>query len=354
MRYFTPGPTQLAPIVPALLQEALAKDICAISHRSKEFEAIFRRATEGIQTLLSLPSTHQIFFLASATEGWERIIQNCSREHTFHVVNGVFAERFYTIAQELGRNAKAHTVPAGAAVDLTSIAVPEESELICLTHNETSTGVAIPESAISAFAKRYPDKLIAVDIVSSAPIVELAWQEIDCGFFSAQKCFGLPAGLGVLIVSDRAVARAKALQAQNLSIGSYHSFPTLEAMAKKYQTPETPNVLGIYLLAGVVEEFLKTGITSLRKEIHDRSTMLYRFFETRAGLSPFVKDAAARSLTVLTVEVAGGSAPILKALAMKGFEVGAGYGVFKDAQVRVANFPLHTPEQVAELCAALR
>lgn len=353
MRYFTPGPTQLAPIVPALLQEALAKDICSISHRSKAFEGIYVRATEAIRALLALPSSHQIFFLASATEAWERIIQNCSREHTFHVVNGVFAERFYTIAQELGRNAKAHTVPAGAAVDLTSIAVPEESELICLTHNETSTGVAIPESAISAFAKRYPDKLIAVDIVSSAPIVELAWQEIDCGFFSAQKCFGLPAGLGVLIVSDRAVARAKALQAQNLSIGSYHSLPTLEAMAKKYQTPETPNVLGIYLLAGVAEEFLKTGIGVIRTEIRQRAQQLYQFFESRPGMTLFVKEPKARSSTVLTIEVTGGSAPLLKALAAKGFEVGAGYGSFRDAQIRVANFPLHTPEQVAALCAAL-
>ncbi|NDC37281.1 MAG: alanine--glyoxylate aminotransferase family protein [Proteobacteria bacterium] len=354
MRYFTPGPTQLAPIVPALLEQALAKDICSISHRSKEFEAIFRRATEGIRTLLSLPPSHQVFFLASATEGWERIIQNCSGEHTFHVVNGVFAERFYTIAQELGRNAKAHTVPAGAAVDLPSITVPPESELICLTHNETSTGVAISEGAISALAKRYPDKLIAVDIVSSAPIVELPWQEVDCGFFSVQKCFGLPAGLGVLIVSDRALTRAVSLQNQNVSVGSYHSFPALLAMAKKHQTPETPNVLGIYLLAGVAEEFLRTGIDVIRTEIRQRAKMLYQFFESRPGMTPFVKELNARSSTVLTIEVTGGSAPLLKALAAKGFEVGAGYGSFKDAQIRVANFPLHTPEQIAALCAALR
>lgn len=352
MRYFTPGPTQLAPSVPRLIEAAIAQDICSISHRSKAFEAIYARATEAIRALLTLPSSHQIFFLASATEAWERIIQNCSRTNTFHLVNGVFAERFFTIAQELGRATAVHRVAAGEAVDLATLVVPEDSELICLTHNETSTGVALSAIAIAELGKRYPEKLIAVDIVSSAPIVELEWSAVDCGFFSVQKCFGLPAGLGVLIVSARALARAKTLQAQQLSIGSYHSFPALEAMAKKHQTPETPNVLGIYLLAGVAEELLKVGIGAIRREIRARAEMLYQFFETRSGFTPFVRAPQARSSTVLTIEVVGGSASLLKTLATKGFEVGAGYGNFKDSQIRVANFPLHTAEQVAALCAA--
>jgi phosphoserine aminotransferase len=129
MRYFTPGPTQLHPLIPGLIAEALQREIASISHRSKEFEAIYERATTGLRTLLELPDTHQIFFLASANEGWERSIQSCARMHTFHLVQGVFAERYSGISKELGKVPHLHKVPAGEVVNLTEIAVPQESEL---------------------------------------------------------------------------------------------------------------------------------------------------------------------------------------------------------------------------------
>lgn len=352
MRYFTPGPTQLHPRIPELISEALQREIGSISHRSKEFERIYLRATNGLRVLLELPDTHQIFFLASANEGWERSIQSCAQTHTFHLVQGVFAERYLGISKELGKLPQSFTVPAGEQVDLSMLNVPNESELICMVQNETSTGVAIPGAAIAALKRRYPDKLIALDVVSSAPIAPLPWSEVDCAFFSVQKCFGLPAGLAVMVVSAAARAKAHALQTQGVSVGSYHSLPALEYFGQRNQTPETPNVLGIFLLGGVVEDFIKVGLPSLRQEILHRADKLYTFFEKRDGFNPFVRTPEARSSTVLTIEVVGGSAPVIKRLQEKGYEVGAGYGVFKDSQIRIGNFPLHTQSEFEGLLRA--
>lgn len=353
MRFFTPGPTHLSPEIKPLIEQALKEDIGSISHRSKDFERIFARMTEGLRALLKIPSAHQIFVLGSATECWERIIENCSQEHSFHLVNGAFSERFYTIALELKRKALKHEVAPGQGADLSTLAIPAEAEVICLTHNETSTGVSLPENAVSALKRRYPEKLLAIDIVSSAPIVDLNWSDIDCGFFSVQKCFGLPAGLGILIASPAALAKAEALQRAGVSIGSYHSFPSLISFVKKNQTPETPNVLGIFLLGGVVDNFNREGIEKVRSDIRSRSEQIYSTFTDREGFKIFVQDPRYRSATVLTIEVIGGSSGLVARLAKQGLEVGSGYGKFKDSQIRIANFPMHSRDDLEELLKAI-
>jgi phosphoserine aminotransferase len=92
---FTPGPSQLYFTVQDHLRKAIRDRIGSLSHRSKEFETIFKEATEGLRELLSIPKGFHVFFAASATEIWERILQNLVNEGSFHLVNGAFSKRFY-------------------------------------------------------------------------------------------------------------------------------------------------------------------------------------------------------------------------------------------------------------------
>ncbi|HTF82126.1 MAG TPA: hypothetical protein VL947_10385, partial [Cytophagales bacterium] len=66
--YFTPGPTGLYPTVPQHIYKALEEDVCAISHRSKKYEAIHAAAVTNIKALLGLPEGFHVFFTGSATE----------------------------------------------------------------------------------------------------------------------------------------------------------------------------------------------------------------------------------------------------------------------------------------------
>ena len=192
---------------------------------------------------------------------------------------------------------------------------------------------------------------MAVDIVSSVPYVDLDYSLIDCAFFSVQKGFGMPAGLGVLIVNEACIARSEALKAGNVNIGSYHSFPSLKKYAAKHQTPETPNVLGIYLLGRVCEDMLETGMDSIRIGMDKKAEMLYSAFERHPDLKPFVGDPDIRSKTVIVGE---NPPPELKEfLRSKGFFIGSGYGDYRDRHIRIANFPQHREEDVARLVALL-
>lgn len=353
MIFLTPGPSKLHPLYPDFMKQAADRHIGSISHRSKEFEKIFQAAVESVRALLGAPADTHVFFLGSATEAMERIVQNCCARKSFHFVNGAFSERFFEIAKELGRDAAAYTSSPGEGFPFSAVSIPPDAELICLTHNETSTGVMIDSADIIRLKEQNPGKILAVDIVSSAPYPLLSYQHLDAAFFSVQKSFGLPAGLGVLLVNDACLEKAAEITRSGESTGSFHSFASLLSFAKKNQTPETPNVLGIFLLSRVCEEFLKTGIETLRKQTAERARLLYSFVESQPDMKPFVVERTVRSATVVTVEVPE-AGKVIERLARSNVQVGSGYGPFRENQLRVANFCTHTTSDMEAFMGALR
>lgn len=340
---FTPGPSQLYITTEDHARRAFKEHIPSLSHRSKQFEEISRNATDGLRTLLNIPAGFSIVFTGSATEIWERIIQNLTEHTSHHLVNGAFSQKFYDTALQLNRKPSISMAKLGTGFD-ESVEIPL-TELIALTHNETSTGVAMPLSVISKIRENNPSALLAVDAVSSLPYPEFDFTKVDSVFFSVQKGFGLPAGLGVWIVNDHCIEKAKLIQSKGISIGSYHSLPSLIDNAKKNQTPETPNVLGIYLLAKVVEDMNRRGIQIIRKETEYKAAILYQALDSHPLIKPFVKQHSDRSKTVVVADCGEYTEKLTEHLIKKGMLPGDGYGAQKKTQLRFANFPAHSKEQ---------
>jgi phosphoserine aminotransferase len=345
---FTPGPSQLYFTVEDHLRQVIRKNIGSLSHRSKEFEMISKEATEGLKQLLSIPSDFHVFFTGSATEVWERSIQNLVEANSFHFVNGAFSKRYFEIAGLLGKHPTKVEAQLGNGFDF-EVDIPANTELIAVTHNETSTGVSIPKDFISQLRAKQKNALIVVDAVSSLPFPQFDYSIVDSVFFSVQKGFGLPAGLGVWVVNDRCIAKAGSLQQKGISIGTYHNLPTLLANSKKNQTPETPNVLGIYLLSKIVTDFLGRGISAIRSETEYKAALLYNSLENHPTIKPFVENKEWRSKTVIVADTGSKTEAIVKLLNAKGYYPGDGYGELKKTQLRFANFPAHSKEQYENL-----
>lgn len=340
---FTPGPSQLYVTTEDHARKAFKELIPSLSHRTKQFEDISRNATDGLRALLNIPANFSIVFTGSATEIWERIIQNLTEETSHHLVNGAFSQKFYDTAVQLNRKATLTNAEPGKGFSET-VVVPQ-TELIALTHNETSTGVSLSLNVIDKLRDSHAGSLIAVDAVSSLPYPDFDFTKLDSVFFSVQKGFGLPAGLGVWIVNDRCLAKAEQLLSKGISIGSYHTLPSLVSMAKKNQTPETPNVLGIYLLAGVVEDMNRRGIQTIRKETEYKAAILYHALDAHPLINAFVKNPADRSKTVIVADCGTHTQALTDHLMKKGMLPGDGYGSQKKTQLRFANFPAHSKEQ---------
>jgi phosphoserine aminotransferase len=350
--YYTPGPAALYPTVTQHLQKAISEHIPSMSHRSSQFRALYQSVYEGLKELLDLPAGYGIFFLGSATEIWERILQNCVEKDSFHLVNGAFSRKFYDFAGNLQKQAHKQEVAFGQGFAIHDIQVPESAEMIAFTQNETSSGVATPLETIHAIKEQYPNKLVVVDAVSSAPYPEFDFTKIDSAFFSVQKAFGLPAGLGVWIAHEKCLEKAKQVASKGHITGTFNQLPNLWKFFEKFETPATPNVLTIYLLDKVIQDMLKVGKERIRQETDLKAIMLYDFLRESEQFDVFVENPDFQSNTVIVANTRKPARPILEYLAQKGLIVGSGYDKSLE-QIRIANFPATSVEQIEILIEAM-
>ena len=349
--FFTVGPSKIYPRVDVYAREAFEQEIPSLSHRSAEFQDLYKTAIDALRRLLKIPDTHRIFFLTSGTEGMERVVQNCVGTTSFHFIDGAFSKKFLNTSLAYRKNTLSRAVHSLKDFEAP---LPKEAEVVCFTHNETSTGMVVPPEVLYRIKKENPRALVAVDTVSSMPHADFDYSLLDCVFFSVQKGFGLPAGLGVLVVSPQAFQKHEALLAGGFSIGYHHSFPELEKYGTDHQTHETPNVLDIYLFGKVLADMERLGIDSVREGINRRAERLYEYFGAHPERFRLVQtEPALRSPTTIVTEVIGGSVALVAGLKKKHIVVGAGYGADKEKHIRIANFPAHTDEDIARLIAAL-
>jgi len=351
--YFTPGPTELYPVVHEAIAQALRDNVCSINHRSNEFIEIYKSTDNALRKLMDIPEENLILFLSSATECMDRLVQSCVINHSHHFVNGAFAERFFKTAIELGKNSTATVVEHGKGFDFSNIPDMSNSEMICFTQNETSTGVATELSRIYEIKDKYPEAIVVTDIVTSAPFISPDYRKVDAAFFSVQKGFGMPAGLGVLIVNRKCIERAAELKQNGYNIGSYHNLISLAEYAEKYQNTETPNVLAIYLLGKVCEYLNDYGKEKMREETITKANMLYSMLDSSSTMRPLVKDKNIRSQTIVIAQTGGRQSEIKQKLLDSGYVVGSGYGKYKDSEIRIANFPMHRIKDVRNISEIL-
>lgn len=344
--FFTPGPSAVYFTVEEHLKQASRAQVMEINHRSAQAEAYYEEAVNNLKTLMDIPEDYQVFFLSSATEIWERQLQNLVIDKSFHYCMGAFSNRFFDFASKWGFDAQKLESNFGELPDTNPELIPEDTELITLALNETSTGLSFPQDSIYQIRQQHPEKLIAVDGVSALPVLDLDFSKVDSVYFSVQKCFGLPAGLGVWIVSPRALEKAEKKLSLGHSIGAYQALPNLLKNGKKHQTTFTANVLNIFLLSRVTADMLEKGLDIIRREANYKASLLNHLVENHPKLDHFVADRALRSKTVTVANTSENANDILEKLSQKGFVLGNGYGIYKGKQIRIASFPTHSKEQM--------
>lgn len=344
--YFTPGPSQLYFTVEEHIKNALKKDILSISHRSKIFKILYQECVENIKILFNLNSNYHIAFTSSANEIWERIIQNLIIKTSIHYVNGSFSKKFFDYTKKYKINSKiieSYYEPYNYNIKYS------DEELIAITLNETSTGISCPNDKIKEARLKFKNSLIALDCVSGSPAIPFEIKNVDTFYFSVQKCFGLPSGLGVWVYNNQCIDKCfKKIEKKEI-VGSYHSLVKLNELGKKNQTPETPNVLGIYLLKNVINDMLKKGIKNIINETNYKSKIIDYTIKNHNQISHLIKNENIRSKTVKVAKTNKISNNLIKKLIKQNLIIGKGYGK-NNYQIRIANFPTHSKENIEMLC----
>ena len=330
MTTFYPGPSKIYPQVAEWAAEACRSGIVSMNHRSSEFMAITEGAIRAVRANLNVPESYHIALVSSATECWEIVAQSLTQHTSLHPYSGAFGKKWMEYAHRLK-----------------PIQPPDQADVLCVVQNETANGTQVRMPVLGQFRRDFPDALIAVDAVSSMAGIAFEWLLADVWFASVQKCFGLPAGLAVLIYSPRALQRAEEIGER----AHYNSLLFLHENFVKFQTPYTPNGLGIYLLKCVLEYVPPIAVVD--KQTIKRAAAWYQFFGQEMIDSPFrllVTDPLLRSDTVIAIEGAEGDiSAIKKAAKQAGFLLGNGYSDLKTTTFRIANFPAISDAEIEKL-----
>jgi phosphoserine aminotransferase len=340
---FYPGPSRVHDEVPAYVKDAHKLGILSVNHRSDEFMSMCKKTVALLKSKLGIPKNYTVFFTGSATECWEIIAQSLSSGSSCHLHNGAFGQKWFDYTRRLHSAATSMPFDVNEAIDPTKL-THDPHALVCVTQNETSNGTQVTNAVLKSIRRQVGDALIAVDATSSLGGVRLDFKSADVWFASVQKCFGLPAGLGVLICSPAAIQRATTLGEKQ----HYNSLTFMIEMMEKWQTSFTPNVLGIYLLMRVMED--APPIADVEKRLIDQYNGWVDFMTKRNSISHFVDNPKVRSYTVVPVKATEEVVQTIKKAAKKnGLLLGEGYGPFKPVTFRIANFPALQAREIKTL-----
>jgi phosphoserine aminotransferase len=331
---FYPGPSRVHNKIPGYVKDAFEEGIMSINHRSNEFVTIAEKTITLLKEKLRIPHSYTIFFTSSATECWEIIAQSLVTDKSYHMYNGAFGQKWFDYTKRIHPLAVPVPFELNEKLDPGKLILEQREGLICLTQNETSNGTQVSNDVIEGIKATNPSYLVAIDATSSMGGIQLDFQSADIWFASVQKCFGLPAGLGLLICSPETIQRSAAINEKN----HYNSLTFMTEMMSKWQTSCTPNVLGIYLLMRVMEE--NPVIDEVHKKILERYQNWIKFFSSTNGLKHLVSEKAVQSYTVITVTASPTLVQDIKNEAKRqGILLGEGYGQWKASSFRIANFP---------------
>ena len=344
MLNFYPGPSKIYPQVRNYLTDAYDEGIMDAPHRGEQFVQLSRAVVGSLKRRLNIPQDYSIFFTSSATECWEILIQSLTKKKSFHIYNGSFGEKWYEYAKKMRPEAAGLRFDINEVMPVESLDISTDTELICITQNETSNGTQVTAASILNLHNRFRDTLTAVDATSSMAGLNLKYIKADIWFASVQKCFGLPPGLGILVCSPRAIFRAKQMNERN----HYNSLVSLYEKMLNYQTVHTPNTLSIYLLKRMLED--RPFIKQIDIDLIDRANELYEFFGQFVDFKLLIENEEVRSKTVLVLEANERLVEDIKKRALHhNIRLGNGYGPWQRNTFRIANFPAIDNEEYEEL-----
>ncbi len=340
---FYPGPSRVYDEIPRYAKDAHRLGILSLNHRSPEFEELSKQTISLLKEKLNIPGNYTVLFASSATECWEMIAQSLVVRESIHLYNGAFGEKWFDYTHRLHEGANAMAFDRDALLDPEKL-IFKTGEVICLTQNETSNGTQISNAILGAVKRNNPHHLIAVDATSSMAGIRLNFTSADVWFASVQKCFGLPAGLAVMVISPKGIGRVREINEKR----HYNSLSFMTQMMATWQTPCTPNVLGIYLLMRSLSA--RPPIDDVQKEIKRRAADWQGLLLRSRSLRPLIDNPRVQSQTVVAVKAEANLIERIKKEAYRnGFLLGEGYGALKKDTFRIANFPALRKTEVNRL-----
>ncbi|MGH3387341.1 MAG: phosphoserine transaminase [Actinomadura sp.] len=344
------GPSKVRPEQLAALHESGATYL-GTSHRQRPVKSVVHRVREGLAQLFSLPEGYEVLLSNGGTTAfWDIAAFGLVREKAQHVTFGEFSSKFAKVTKGAPWLADPSVIASDPGTHPLPVA-EDGVDVYALTHNETSTGVAMPIKRVGG-----PGELVLVDATSGAGGLPVDVSECDVYYFAPQKCFASDGGLWIGLFSPAALARIEEIAASGRYVPEFFSLPTVMDNSRKDQTYNTPAVATLLLLAEQVEWMLaQGGLAWTSARTADSAQRLYTWADKAAFATPFVADPAQRSQVVGTIDFVDDvdAAAVAKVLRANGIVDTEPYRKLGRNQLRIGMFPAIDPADVEALTTCI-
>ena len=257
--------------------------VMEMSHRTKEFTAIYEQAQADLRELLALPGNFKIIFMQGGGQAENAVVPlNISRAGVADfVVTGIWslksqneARKYCTVHLAASNEADAHTtLPAPSTWRLS-----RGASYVHICSNETIHGVEFQE--LPDLKALGSDANLVIDFSSQVASRPVDWSRVGLAFAGAQKNLG-PAGLTLVVVREDLLGQALPI------CPSAFNYKMIADNQSMFNTPPT---YAIYI-AGLVFAWLKRqgGVAAMEKRNQAKAALLYdaidhsRLYQNRVG-----------------------------------------------------------------------
>jgi phosphoserine aminotransferase len=328
---------------------AAATTTMGTSHRKPPVKALVGSIRSGLADLFSLPDGWEIVLgNGGTTIFWDAATFGLVDRRSQHLVFGEFSSKFAeacTAAPHLERP----SVVERAAGDHPLPAAVEGVDLYALTHNETSTGVAMQ---LARPAGADDGAIVAVDATSAAGGLRWDPDQVDVYYFAPQKCFAADGGLWLAACSPAATERIQQIAASDRWRPASLDLGIALTNSRANQTYNTPAVATLIMLDTQLQWMNANGGLDWCASRSDASAaIMYGWAERRPWATPFVADPAKRSSVVATIDLDDSiDANVVSAvLRANGVLDTDSYRKLGRNQLRVGMFPAIDPADIEAL-----
>ncbi len=343
-RLFIPGPVNVRDDVLAQMTNSI------IGHRTMAASGLQRGISEKLQEIF-YTKDRIILSTSSGTALMEGAIRSFTKRRAAVFSNGFFGTLWYEMALHNDREADLFIPEKGKPISgdmVDKVLSTGKYDLVTITHNETSSGITNPMEEISRVIEKYPQVIWLVDGVSSVGGIKLEVDKlgIDVCIVSSQKCFGLPPGMAVASVSEKAIERARDIDFRGYYLDFLELYETIDKT--NYQYISTPNLPLMNAMDYQLDKILEEGLENRYKRHEELGRMVRNWAMKHFSL---YTEEGYRSNTVTTIENTMNLDFNLldELLGQRGFQISNGYGDLKDKTFRIGHMADTTVEELEEL-----
>jgi len=304
---FVPGPTN----VPDRVLRAMV--VSMEDHRSPDFPHITQQITRGLKKVFQTTNGIPFVFPSSGTGCWEAALTNTLSpgDRVLAARFGQFSHLWIDMCNKLGLDIDIVDCEWGTGVPLDiyreRLAADTDRNIkaVLVCHNETATGVTSDVDGVRCVLDEVDHPaLLFVDCVSSLASIDLKFDEwkIDMAVSGSQKGLMLPAGLGILCASPKALGSRHTAKLKR-------SYFDLEAMITSNSTGYYPYTPALSLLYGLIESLKmidEEGLENIFRRHHYLAGGVRAAVQQGWGLSLCAKSPEWYSDTVSAIMVPEG------------------------------------------------